>query len=259
VTNVQTMPEQITPGGTASIKIELDNKASFNIKNLKVKIDLSSKDLPFAPSQSVTEQIIGELIGNSRTTLIFKVVSIPEAKPDIYKVPLMLEYYDEFGEKYSTSTLLSLIVGSSPKLEVSTEKQLLIEGQKAQISINVVNSGLSPVKFLTILFKGSADLNLLSSSSSYIGDLDSDDFQTVDVELFTSRNGQVILPLTINFMDANNKQYSQELFLPLQSYTEEEAQALGLVKQSNTSTIFIVVFIFVLLIILYKIIKKWRK
>ncbi len=259
ISNVQTYPEQIIPGSTASVKIDIQNKASFNIKNLRVKLDLSSKDLPFAPSESVTEQVIEELSGDSKTSLNFKVVSTPEAQPNIYKVPLALEYFDEFGEKYSTTTLLSLKVGSIPKLEVSTEKQLLIAGKKSTVGIKVVNSGLSPVKFLNVLFKSSADLNVLSSSSAYIGDLDSDDYQTIDVDLFTNNEGQVILPLTISFLDANNQQYTQELFLALTSYYEEEAQNLGLLSKSNSKTIALVVLVLVGLFVLYRVVRKLKR
>ncbi len=259
IRNIKTTPEQISPGSTAEISVDLENKASFNIKNLKVNLDLSGKELPFAPSDSVTEQIVDEVNADTNIVLNFKIISIPEAQPGIYKVPLTLIYFDEFGNNYQTSTLLSIIVGSVPKLEINTEKPILTMGEKSTISIKVVNYGLSQVKFLNFIFKPSINLNVLSSSSEYVGDLDSDDFQTVEVDLYANRNGLLHLPLTITFLDANNQQYTQDMELAITSYTKEEAEKLGLTKKSNTLTIIISILIILILFGFYRLMKKIRK
>lgn len=259
IANIKTTPEQISPGATADISVDLENKASFNVKNLKVNLDLSAKELPFAPSDSVTEKIINGLNANSEVTLDFRIISLPEAQPGIYKVPLSLVYFDEFGNNYQTSTLLSIIVGSVPKLEVGAENPVVIAGQKSTVSIKVVNYGLSQVKFLNIISKQSSDINILSSPSAYIGDLDSDDFQTVDVDLFVTRNGQVNLPLTVTFLDANNQQFTEDVILTLNSYTKKDAEAMGLINNSNTGAIIITILVIIVLFVIYRKIRKHRK
>ncbi|MBI5065438.1 hypothetical protein HZA97_04310 [Candidatus Woesearchaeota archaeon] len=250
ISDAQTTPLQVAPGNKVIVDLTLENQASFLLKNVQVKLGLSN--LPFAPSEGIEEQTLKELLNPQK--LSFKLSVNPDAEAGVYKVPVMLNYFDEFGNSYSKSNLISIKVGSTPKLEISQESSTLLVGKKEEATIKLVNNGLTKVKLLTVTIQA-INAELLSSNNVYIGDLDVDDFQTIDMDLFP-QSKETQLKLTLSFKDANNKEFKETVTLPIKVYTDEEAKALGLVSQSN---LFVYLAIIVVLIVAYVFYKKIRK
>jgi len=66
----------------------------------------------------------------------------------------------------------------------------------------------------------------------------------------------VVLPLLIEYKDANNNEYSSDIELPLGLYSASEAKSLGLKKGNNTVGIIIVLVIVGVGFFFYM---RWRK
>ncbi len=246
ISDAQTIPSQVAPGNKVVVDLTLENQASFLLKNVQVKLGLAN--LPFAPSEEIEEQSIKELFNPQK--LSFKLSVNPDAEAGVYKVPVTLNYFDEFGDSYLKNNLISIKVGSTPKLEISQESSTLIVGKKEEATIKLVNNGLTKVKLLTVTIQA-INAELLSSNNVYIGDLDVDDFQTIDLDLFPQTK-DTQLKLTLSFKDANNKEFKEAVTLPLKVYTREEAKTLGLVKESNAFFYLVVIVVLVLAYVFYK-------
>src|SRR3989344_3640768 len=252
ITKVSTDPLQVAPGQNLFLTIELENQASFSLKNINIKLDLSTT--PFAPVQGSDEQSIEQLNSRSRQLKTFQIIATPESQAGIYKIPINLVYYDEFGIRYTNENLLSIKVGSEPQLTINQESSSLILNQKGEASIKFVNNGLTKIKLLTITLEP-INAQLLSPETIYIGDLESDDFQTIDITLYPESTDSLMI-IHLNYRDANNENFQETIRIPLKVYTQEEAKSIGLIK-NNTPIFYFIGSIF--LIILYIFFRKRRK
>jgi len=252
ITKVSTDPLQVAPGQNLFLTIELENQASFSLKNINIKLDLSTT--PFAPVQGSDEQSIEQLNSRSRQLKTFQIIATPESQAGIYKIPINLVYYDEFGIRYTNENLLSIKVGSEPQLTINQESSSLILNQKGEASIKFVNNGLTKIKLLTITLEP-INAQLLSPETIYIGDLESDDFQTIDITLYPESTDSLMI-IHLNYRDANNENFQETIRIPLKVYTQEEAKSIGLIK-NNTAIFYFIGAI--LLTLLYIFFRKRRK
>jgi len=260
ISSISISPREIAPGENSVIEIILENEAEETIKDVSVSLDLTG--LPFVPYEDSTEASIYEIKEDKTKTAEFKIKALNDAESKTYTIPLKISYYDENGvKKPDKSSLVSVTVSSKPIISASLEDGLLLKGQENSVSIKIVNKGLSGVKFLEVELQSSAKYTILSQKNIYIGDIDSDDFDTSEFKILFKENSlsTISLPLKVIYKDALNKQYSEEFTLDARVYTNEEAISLGLIKKSNTTTYVVVIVILIIVYIIYRRIKKRRK
>jgi len=98
------------------------------------------------------------------------------------------------------------------------------------MTVKIVNKGLPDMKFVNVRLFNSSKYRIISPSEVYIGNIDSDDYETADFKLYIEKNSdkKVILPLAVEYKDANNKNYKNIVNLELPLYSSSEAKKLGL-------------------------------
>ncbi len=253
VESVESLPAEIAPGEEATVTIKLKNNANLLLKDIKVKLNLASAELPFAPIGGVTERSIDTLQAGGSRELEFRIIAIADAASQIYKVPLEISYFDEFGQQFQIKDVIALIVGSKPILNVNIMESTLVTGRKGIVSIEIVNRGLTDARFLNVRLISSVAFETLSSSTAYIGDVDSDDVESIDFELLVAGEGFLELPLQLTYRDANNKLYTESFRVQARVYSIEEAKSLGLIK---TNTTLIITLTAIAIVILYFIFRR---
>jgi hypothetical protein len=156
--------------------------------------------------------------------------------------------------------LISVTINAEPELKLSLEDSTLIKGRENTFSIRITNFGLADVKFVYISIGQASGINLLSEKEKYLGDIDSNDFDSVDYKIYVNSDAPntVTLPVNLEYRDATNKKFSENRILNLNFYSLEEAQKLGLVKKTNFG-IYALILILVIGYIIYRIIRKRRK
>ena len=257
ITDVSTLPEEVAPGQVASIVIEVENIFEDYVYNLNVKLDLSG-DVPFAPYQSSSEKFLDELEDEEEEDFKFKLIVLPATASGIYKIPVEISYEDEDGNSSTKQELISLTVNSEPELKVSLiDSEVLIKGKENTFSIKLVNSGLADVKFVYLNVNDVNGIKFISEKEQYIGDIDSDDFDSVEFSAYIGADvaGTIILPVNLKFRDATNKEFTENKNIALKIYSLKEAQELGLVKKPSYTTPIIIV-VLVLVYFGYRIRKK---
>jgi len=255
IASVSISPQQIAPGGNAKISLEIKNNLEEDLTNVEISLDL--KDLPFAPYQSSSETTFDEIREDRSKTAEFEVVALSNAESGTYKIPVKLSYKDSEGEKVEKTSYISLIINSKPDLQIDYEGNL-IKGKNNELTIKIVNSGLSSVKLLSLEVSGISGLKILSSKAVYIGEIDSDDFDSAEFKVFVSENSAsfIGLPVKLSYKDALNNNYEENKNLQLRTYTTEEAVKLELITKSNTFTIIIAVVVLIILYLIYRLIRK---
>ncbi len=253
ISSVTSDPRQIEPGQKAQIKIDLENNLNEDLTNIQISLDL--KDIPFAPYQSSSETIIDELDEGDDKRIYFEVQAIADAKAGTYKIPVTIKYND-----IARTSFISLIINSKPELKLDYEGNL-IKGKNNEITLTITNTGLSEIKLLSLEVKDTIGLQFLGQKYVYIGNLDSDDFDSADFDVFISATSPstISLPVELSYKDATNKDYKENQNLILKTYTQQEAIKLGLIQKNNTLTYVGAIVVLIILYLIYRAIRKRRK
>lgn len=265
VESYDTVPEVVVPGSRAKLTINLKNYATSLLKDVKVTLELGKSGdeaTPFAPVGSTNEKVISAIDAQSSVPLEFNFLADPDAKPNVYKVPLKLQYSDVLSKNYSKTLTLALVVGVEPDVAVYIDTtSLYTAGETGDVSVKIVNKGLIDIKFLNVKLEKSEKYKVLSPYEVYIGNIDSDDYETADFKLSIgkTKENKVLLPLAIEYKDANNHDYRKNVNLDLILYSKSEAKKLGLTKGNGKWGIYAVIIIAAAGFFAYRFWKRRRK
>ena len=135
------------------------------------------------------------------------------------------------------------------------ETEIYKTGTKGTVTFKFVNKGLIDIKFLNVIIEDTEDYDIISTEEVYIGNVDSDDFESVEYDLYVTGTEDITIPLKIEYMDANNKEFSETRNVNLKLYDSGDAKKYGLQESSSIGYIIIVIIIAVGLFIYW----RWRK
>lgn len=258
ITSVSTSPDSIAPGETADLSLSIKNNGENDLTDLSVSLDFTN--LPFAPYNSGSDYNTDELISDKTKQISFKIIALNDAKSGIYKIPVNIKYTENDVAKTKQS-LISLMINSEPIIDVEFEDGLLLKAQNNKVTLKVINKGLADVKFLDISIDSSTSYDIVSQKNVYIGDVDSNDFQTADFSIFFKDNAlsAISIPVTVVYKDITNKQYTKSFDVQMKVYNQQQAQELGLQAKSNSMYYVAIVVTLILIFILYRVIRNRRR
>ena len=250
----------VAPGDVTEIEIGLENNEEETVEDISIALDLAL--LPFAPSDTSSEFGIDEIREKKTKYARFSLIVLPEAQSGVYKIPVTITYHREGSiDIISKKAVISLTVHAQPVINAHAEESVLIKGQNNELSIQLINQGTSDVQFLEVTANPSTHVTLLSSPTVYIGNVDSDDFDSVSYSIFLkdSAPDTLLFPITIRYKDALQKTYTQELTIIVPTYTEDDAIAVGLRERSYTTQIVVFVVLLIIFFFLYRFVRKKLK
>ena len=262
VDSVSIDKEFFEPGSSGILRIGVVNEADSLIKDIKARLDLGN--MPFVPLGSTNEKSVYQIDAKKAHEFSFELLAKPEAESGVYQVPLRISYSDELNKGYIKNGTIGLIVGAKPDLSITLDESDIYESNKAgEIVVKVVNKGLTNIKFVNIELIGTDKYRVISNNEVYLGNIDSDDFETAEFELYveSTREKEIILLLILEYKDANNNNYKDEVKLKLRLYSGTEAKKFGL-KESNSFVGILIVAVIVVAGVLYyrkRMIKKKKQ
>ena len=260
VDSVSLVNKVLGPGSSGDIKIKLSNKADSVLKDIKVTLGLGG--LPLVPVDSTNEKSIYQIDSKQDYEFEFKLLATPEAASGVYQVPLKVAYSDKLGKAYLTNGTIGLTIGAKPDLSITLDTSEIYEASKSgEIVVKIVNKGVMDIKLMNMKLMPSDNYRILSNEEVYIGNIDSDDYETADFKLFIekSKDNQIRLPVLIEYKDANNKDFRETIELTLALYSAAEAKKFGLIEGNNKAGLFIIVLIVVVGLFIYRKKIKGRK
>lgn len=266
VASVETVPEKVTPGEAFDIKIKFRNNADSYLKYVSVGLYLiqtlttattvSHMELPFTPVGSGILKTIYQISPGEEAEASFTLVANPDAESKPYKIPVMINYYDDLGRLYNLSNIVGIVVSAEPDIVLSVDSST-IYGKKetGELILKIVNKGLTDIKFVNIKLKETTDYEVLSPTEVYIGSVDSDDYETADFKIYVKdiEDHKLIFPVILEYKDANNNEFVEEMDLEFMVYS---AKKLGAENGGSLGTI---IFLLILLVIAYFIYRRWEK
>lgn len=267
IESVKIEPEQISPGSDGKITVTVKNLAPTSFTDLNLKLYLQTVvgstlvDLPFAPIDSSAEKRVFRLDPGQTAEFSFNLRAYPDATAKIYKIPFTLEYYDNLGTKKNKSDFIGVTINSRPEVTLTLDKTDINQKKTTgTITLKVINKGLGDIKFLNVILKTSDNYEILSTTdTTYVGNLESDDYQSVDYKIGVKSNAEnIIIPVTLQYRDANNKYYEMNVDVPMNVLSAAKANGSS---GSNLGMIIFVIIIIVIIagFIIYKRTKKNKK
>ncbi|MAG91280.1 hypothetical protein CMO83_01225 [Candidatus Woesearchaeota archaeon] len=247
----------IEPGSSNVVKIVLSNRADSVLKDIKINLDLG--DVPFIPLGSTNEKSIYQIEEKENYELSFNLLANPEAESGAYQIPMKIEYSDELGNGYTKNSTIGLVINARPDLSVTLDETDIFEaGKSGEVVVKIVNKGVTDIKFMNIKLEPGEDYKILSNGEVYLGNIDSDDFETSDFDLFVekTKKDQVMLPIILEYKDANNNNYIDSLELRLDLYSSSEAKKFGLREGNGFGKIIVVIIVLAVGFFLYR---RYRK
>ncbi len=243
-----TEPEKLMSGSQGKIKIYLANVADTDLKDVKAKLATGTDILPIG---NTNEKHIGQIKKGATSMTSLDVIVAADTATGVYSIPLNITYSDFSGNTYTVINSISVLVDNKPELIVNLDNTDIVKAeQKGTVTIRISNSGISDIKFVTYKLLNSEDYIVLSTPFEYIGNIDSDDFDSVDSDIFVNDiEGDTVLNVEINYKDEFNKDYTISKELPLKKYTPEELMKYGLMptQKSSSGVVFIAVGIILMI------------
>lgn len=261
IDQIRVEPRLVAPGGVVNVSFALLNKGFTEAKDLSITLDLSSPLIPFAPYLQPSQKRLSFLGAGQSGKLSFMLKAAGTASSQVYKIPITLSYLDSQGTRHTKTDVLALEIGGKPRLYVALEQSNVFRpDMTGDIVVSLVNTGNSDIKFLRVEFLERGDYLIISGKEQYVGNLASDDFETVKVRVYLKCNcTQFKLPMVVTYSDAGGEEYSEIREIAIPFFTKREAITYGLEKQSNTVGILIVLGIVALGLFCYSYIKRRRR
>lgn len=213
-------PDKIGSGETDEMVLELENLADSYLKNIQVSLDPS--DLPLATSEANT-RTLKKVEPGSKTNISFRINVDQDAENGVYSLPLELEYENEAGNEFTRNTETGIVVGGEPVLEPGFNSlDVLTSGSRSEIGLRLVNKGAGSAKFVEMALKEGEGYRILSTEDIYLGEMDPDDYQTAEYDLFIEEEGRLSVPVEVTYVEGSERK-TETHNLEMNVYSSEEA------------------------------------
>lgn len=277
ISSVTSNPTEIQPGQQVGLDLTIKNNnqeqdvsdvsITLNLNGFIQQIGTSQQTIypavPFSPYQSSNEKAIDSISSDDHESVHFELIANSDAASGTYNIPVVASYTDDNGTRVLNEPLgvVTVIVNAKPNIVVSSIGSALIKGQSGKITMQVVNSGLGTSNFLSISLGSVNGISVTSSDNIYIGDINSNDFDTADFNVFIDANAPstILLPVEITYTDSQNNQVTQDNTIPIKTYTSKEAGSLGLTSGNSSFLIITLIILAIIGFFVYRSVRKRRR
>lgn len=239
---------QTKPGSNTKMSLTIENQNSITLKDVKVALDLADVDGKILNlNDGSNEQVIGDLKSGEFKTIEYDVVVSPEAESKPYLLPITISYDDNLENSFSTTFYGSVKVYSEPELSLTLNSQDIYTTGKGKFSLAIANPGSSKIKGVQLEVLESDDYEIIQGENQYVGDLNPDDFQTLQGDIYIKNADNAVLNVRLTYGDSYDNRETQNLEIPLKIYNDEQLKELGFSSNSSSGGSFVSYIVVILL------------
>jgi len=234
-------PNSFKIGEKTTLNFTLINTGDIVINNVIISWE-NPAILPLGSSDRIFIQTI-----DAKQTLEVPVQAVvkPSATSGVYSFSIIIEYTDQTGTEQTVNSTVGITVAGEYSFLVGIEKtENMYSGEKGKIIISITNKGTGTAEFLTV--KPIFGLEVIKEI--YIGDLESDDYDTAsfDLDLKNIKPGKYSLNINITYKDSYNQEFSEEKVIEF-NITQRPLEIPLIIK--------IVLILFILAVVYWK--RSW--
>ena len=246
IVSISSSPEEILPGEMTKLSVRFRNFADSTMRDISLKLDFgyshlldestaitptesinAFNSLPFVPVGSSSEQKLSVLEPGEEYTFTYNIMTYTDAESKVYKVPVQITYHDEVGTNYTKQDIVGLVVGGEPEIYgIVDDSTLARGGRSGNVVIRFFNRGVTDARFVNVKLLETDDYEVVSAGEVYLGDVDSDDYETAEFDIYSKRSAREPrdLKFEMEYKGADNVLYTKELNVTL---TPVDAGKLG--------------------------------
>lgn len=239
---------KLSPGEEGIIRIEIENPLEDDIEDVSLTLD--TRNLPLSIVGS-SEFSVDEIQGEESDIFVYTIRATATADVGDYQIPFSLDYKGVVKPKTGS---IGVKIEGNVELDYSISADNAIVGRDGKITIKIINKGFADARYVSIRLI-SADYLIKSEDEIYIGDIDSNDFETANFDVIFQRKNPTI-NAEVNYKDFENNDKVLIIDKLINVYTVEEALEKGLIKKNNTG---LYIGIIIILIIIWFIVKSTRR
>lgn len=237
------------PGKTSKLTMEVENVNTITLKDIFVTLDLKSvTGEALSVLKGSNQKIIPTLNPSQKKEISFDLVVDPSADAKPYLLPVNLAFEDNLNNNYSSQIIGSVEVYSTPYLSVQLDSQDSHTVGKTKVTLAVANPGTSPIKGTQVEIMDSDKYEVIEGKHQYIGDLNPDDFQTMQSTIYINSEDTSSLKVKVNYLDSYNQVKEKIIDLPIKVFNKNELTKYGLSSNSNSTlgytTVIVLIIIF---------------
>jgi hypothetical protein len=235
VMSVNLDPDQIIIGSNFQVGVLLRNLGANAISNVKVTLD--TEGTGFTPIGSSNQKIANIIPGNGATEIRFDYFADGNTQVKVHAIPITIEYADTLGRTTVQTTKIGFPIDATPSFLTNLEQTDIIGANaKGRVVVSISNIGKSDINFVVTELLPSNDYVILSTPKSYLGNLQSDDFETAQYEIFVNPTSASSIPLQFKlyYRDSYDKTYEEELSIDHRLFSQAQAKKFGLTKSGNS-------------------------
>ena len=238
-----------------TLNVDIENTANFSIYDIRVEVNLPDEVAFF---EDISKRKVARLESGESVRFSYDLIYSSDIAQGIHEARILIDYVNHIGDEKQDNDTFSIILKDSPKFFVQVEDtQVYKKNDIGDVTLKFINNHLADIKFLTVELKNTEDCEVISSNREYIGDLDSDDFETAEFKIKSKKSKSIPLNILINYKDTYNNEISEQKIVNLPMYSTGSAIAYGLKKSKNS---FInIIFYIIILLFLYSWYKEWRR
>ena len=235
----------------AATKSEFD--AKFSIKNVgtgpakNVKVSFANQT-SILPKRSICYI---DTIAPGKTAVVESGFFVDTTTLSQHPLPITIRYEDEVHETQpvqSYSVLVPVISGNTLFVYLDSQDKLTPD-TVGEVTIGIANRGFARAKHVSLTIADGAQFELIDTSIRYIGDIESDDYDTVDFAILPDAGCDGI-SVEVDYADDYGNQYSMTSDVPIKVYSPEEMRAIA--PQAGGSTGMVVGAIILILLFVFR-------
>ena len=257
VTKASQDPDPVIAGDTVKIRFKVEN--TWEDTRYDIQMELVSS-FPFSMYSSSALQNLGKLEGGQTGSDAVFVEYWLKIDPNAvdgnneFKLNIFSEDKSWHEELTFSVDVRADKIALKPYVVAS---DLVTAGKRGKFTIEVANAGENNVQSLELQLLSSSDYRLLSTSNYvYLGDLDADDTESQDFDVFVPEGmKEVKIPVLLNYR-VHDHDYTDKTDLVLSLLSSAEAKQVGLIQTSNTGVYLVIL---VVVVVGFFLIRRWRK
>lgn len=216
-------------GSKAQLLIELENINTVALKDVFVTLMLDEVEGGVINVEGGSNQKAIPLIRSGENqTITYELIIAPDASSKPYLLPINISFEDTQDNSYSKEILGSVRVYSEPLVTVRLDSQEVYSEGSGRVTLAIANPGTSTIKGTQVEILSGDGYEILDGNYQYVGDLNPDDFQTVQSQIYLTSSESTSLQVRISYLDSYNNKNEEVVEIPLKTYSSNQLSQYGI-------------------------------
>ncbi len=214
---------KVDPKSEFVANFSIKNVGTGPAKNVKVYFENQTSILPKMSIYYI------DTVAPGATVSIESGFFVDTTTPSQHPLPIAIHYENETHGMQPVQEYSVLVpVSSGNTLFIYLDSQdKLTKGTVGEVTIGIANRGLARAKHVVLTIADGDRFKLIDTDTRYIGDIESDDYDTVDFRILPDSADCRNVTVDVSYADDYGNTYNITTELPIKIYTSDELKAIA--------------------------------